>query len=248
MSMHNDVVVVVTACDMQSFRIHHEHTDTITAQQCGVFPLDYTVGSAQSLFYTRLPSDASPTLFVCICGFDGIFVYAISMDQLLAPQPDTGITTIWGLTESADGPEASEYDRSDDRIFQPLFGKYSPTLSWLLASYRQNRPIRFATLPICLQDRAPLDNSAASLPEYRLDHADLPALYALGVYDYHEVMGLAVFGNAFGELVLFNIGGIDLSKSTDYLGTLRLCPVSEGCDPLSEVRTVHDGYDCTTAE
>lgn len=244
MSVHKDVVVVVTACEVRSFRIRYDQAGIIAAQLCGVFRLDHTVGSAQSLFYRQRPSDLSPTLFVCICGFDGVFVSTISMAQLLAPRSNTDITTVWSL--AADREEI-ENGGSDDELYQPHFGKYFPTLSWLFNSYSKNRPIRFATLPVHLRN-SPSDNAAAVLPESRLDQVDLPALYALGVYDYHEVLGLAVFGNAFGELALFNIGEIDLNKSSEYLTPLRLHPLTDNCELVSEVRAMYGGSIRTVAD
>lgn len=40
-----------------------------------------------------------------------------------------------------------------------------------------------------------------------LDRLDLPSLSAMAVRDYDPGLGLAVFGNYYGELVLYNLGG-----------------------------------------
>lgn len=49
-------------------------------------------------------------------------------------------------------------------------------------------------------------------PPLKFTHLDLPALYAMGVRDYDPGLGLAIFGNYFGELTIYNPGRSNISK------------------------------------
>lgn len=80
----------------------------------------------------------------------------------------------------------------------------------------------FATLLEGLPASPPSDGHSPIEPTYILEHPDLPALYAACVYDYDDALGVAAFGNAYGELAVLNLGASDitlLSTSFELLVT-----------------------------
>lgn len=56
---------------------------------------------------------------------------------------------------------------------------------------------------------------------FKLDHPDMPALYGMGVFDYDAALGLAVFGNMFGELAVFDLSGTNVKGVTQCFEEIR---------------------------
>lgn len=235
MALHGELAIVVTPQEIQSYSVVRHGDDLIHVQLLRIYELDHPVGFAQCVFRSCSPSDTSPTLFASICGSDGIFVYTSSIDRLRALEGADDLTLSWALPGGTKQGRVSP--RRDDDLYLPSFGKYCPTLSWLIGPFQPGKHIAFATLPALLTDSDPSENDISVLPEFRLEHPDLPALYAQGVYDYDEGLGLAVFGNAFGELAVFNLSGIDLDTAENSFGIINsLASVTVDDELLSQVR------------
>ena len=63
----------------------------------------------------------------------------------------------------------------------------------------------------------------------------MPALYARGVYDYDETLGLVVFGNTFGELCMFNIANTDIAQLESCFQPFLIPGICDISDMLSTV-------------
>ena len=133
---------------------------------------------------------------------EAMSVYAIEEDDLRQPRDgfDFDVTSVWST------PPTELH-----QPYNPHFGSQASTLSWLDTPMRCSRHVQFVTLAAPLANKRSRTTSAESAEPavFHLDHPELPAMYAAGVYDYDEGLGIGVFGNAYGELVLFNLTGID---------------------------------------
>lgn len=83
---------------------------------------------------------------------------------------------------------------------------------------------------------APLRRTLADEPYFRLVGPYIPALYFHAVRDFDEGLGLLIAGNAFGELVLCQFGGLSLQKLDGCFPEMQLPPLKT--TTLSEVRSI----------
>lgn len=155
--------------------------------------LSHTVGSA-SLSPTESHDHQSASLRLCVTCTDGIFVYDVICD----PKREVfSSNLIW------------HYYKSDTRQHVPalscgMLGTTGGSVSWLHGSMRDwDFTIRFATARL----PAKIGSPQPAVVEWHDD--EMPALYALGVYDYDEACGILVIGNAYGELSLYDFSTSD---------------------------------------
>lgn len=88
---------------------------------------------------------------------------------------------------------------------RPMFSRDCEFLSWMEVCDEVLPPImNFSTMPCGSQKQV----------VFKLDHPDMPALYGMGVFDYDAALGLAVFGNMFGELAVFDLSGTNVKGVT----------------------------------
>lgn len=212
MCLDDALVVVVTPRELQVWTPVHTPASQ-TSYSLHAIPFDHPVGFASCIIRPSVLGTSSGTLPVALSGQSGIFVYSIGENRLRNDVTPDDLSLIWHLGR-ADPMDATSKRRFDDP-YLPLLGDGRGGLSWLVGSYTSwhefRRHVRFATLPDGLpHSAADMQDDAPAAEEYQLDHPDMPALYAAGVYDYDDGLGLAVFGNAFGELALFRFGGIPL--------------------------------------
>lgn len=182
-------------------------------------------------------------LYLALSGDNGLFMYCCAKDKLRSEGPRDDLSYVWGhQAASTYLPEPAGPYYEDP--FKLLFGSKCSTISWLSGPRDFDRPISFVTLPGgILKDNDIVHPQLA--PVYELKHPDLPALYALGVYDYNETLGVAIFGNAFGELSLFNLAGLDIRKIEGcFVPAVASAAHNVGVDLLRTVS--HPAYDHLT--
>ena len=95
-----------------------------------------------------------------------------------------------------------------DDMTRPLFGQDHQTLTWFNATKR--KPWRHVGLTAAIVPSAPPPSHRAASSRvhvYTMVDPDGPALHAMGVRDFDEVLGILVLGNACGELTVYDLTG-----------------------------------------
>ncbi|CAL1698373.1 unnamed protein product [Somion occarium] len=166
--------------------------------------LPHKVGSAAfSPTICRDSSNSRSPLRLCIACDDGIFVYQLDCDLSVG---SLSLTILWHYT----APRTDEYILEASQV---SFGVTDGTVSFLLgAEENLEQPITFAMA------RIPVGDSDAKPPTFDWYDDTMPSQYCMGIRDYDESRGIAVFGNAFGELALYDFSGSDASL---FEGTFR---------------------------
>ncbi|CAL1698387.1 unnamed protein product [Somion occarium] len=185
--------------------------------------LPHKVGSAAfSPTVRRGPSNPKSPLRLCIACDDGMFVYQLDCNISAG---SLSLVALWHYTAP----------RTDKYIFeacQVSFGVTDGTVSWLLSAPRSlEQPVTFATA------RIPVGDSHATPPTFDWYDDTMPGQYCMGVRDYDESRGIAVFGNAFGELALYDFSGSDASLFDGAFRELSFTPLEDGdllpTDPIA---------------
>ena len=180
---------------------------------------------------SRTLEDRGDMLYVCTTSEQGISVFRLPIGQLKrqAFGPPTHesplvLEQIWRDNPS----ESSEYYRAhggsrsfcSEYRYLPKLSADCRTVSWLCGPpFLDGEQVTFATLADGLpgtsapqtHTRKTSWNTTFAL-QYTVRHPHLPAMYAQGVYDYDASLGVGIFGNAYGELALCNISGVDLKQ------------------------------------
>ncbi|KAK7683176.1 hypothetical protein QCA50_013849 [Cerrena zonata] len=128
-------------------------------------------------------------LKLCITSSEGVFVYGVLCD----PSNDVlSLNSIWNFSGTIT-------DNHDPLFTKGTLGNIGGGVSWLHGSGNSRHfPIKFATV------RLPVGDGESQPSIFEWYDVSMPALYALGVYDYDEARGVLVLGNAFGELSLYD--------------------------------------------
>lgn len=64
----------------------------------------------------------------------------------------------------------------------------------------------------------------------------MPALYGMGVFDYVGALGLAVFGNVFGELAVFDLSGTNVGGVVKCFEEIRFDAQDRSVTVVPDVR------------
>lgn len=162
--------------------------------------LPHLVGAA--VFALHLDHSSTPplaSLRLCINCDNGIHVYRVFCDidlSLLSLEP------IWHHNPEPNGPIRGK------RLvtFSPSLGVTGECVSWLWGDGRaEDNVYTFAMKRI----------TSESCRTFEWFDEDMPAQAGFGVRDVDEARGMMVFGNAFGELALYDFSGY---SSEDFAG------------------------------
>ena len=100
-----------------------------------------------------------------------------------------------------------------------MLGATGRTISWLYgAQVRWEFPVKFAIARLPVHP----GGSSAAISEWH--DTQMPALHAQVVYDYDDARGVVVFGNAFGELSLYDFSDSDPDIFGGWLASKLVVP------------------------
>lgn len=222
MDIGDDLVVAVSPDKVDVFAIvGGVAAEEATVRHLRKIELKVSVGFADIKILE--PPPGAPTsereLRLAIAGEGGVFLYSVALGPAGADTALIGneLAQVWHQPVVETG--FAEVDASYP--FKPLIDP-SGTISWLEAILPEKwtlppRQLSFRTLSR-RPNIPPPDGEDTPPHVFVLDHPELPALYAMGVYDYDASLGLAIFGNYYGETALF-----DLSGSYTGTGALQRC-------------------------
>lgn len=197
MALRPDVAVAVTPKKLHLFFVTHtgnvkEHVKHIRSVELAV-----SVGFADVKFVGTTSKDGmcGYELRICLAGEDGLYLYGIAEEDIHTP--DVQMSSIWSLPRTPTGREALPFCPTIDE---------SGTVSWLQGYPKNSLDINSKNplLPISFHTttRRTLVDKDYLATTYELEDVELPAMYAMGVYHYDAGLGVAVFGNFYGELAL----------------------------------------------
>ena len=231
MAICGRVVAVVMPWQLRLLVLNISAEGSMTAEQTRSIPLKCSVGWAQTLF------SEPERLHLCICGQDGLFTYSVPVGESRSGGQTEDLLPLWHMQRYT-ALQMELYRRQDWASYFPQFGAHGTTIIWLQRALHSTKHIGFATLPEGLSDARFAGGNSHSPHVYELEHPELPAMYAAGVYDYDEALGVAVFGNAFGELALFNLSALSLARLQSCFKPLLLLPEDAGYEFLPTVSHV----------
>lgn len=220
MAICDDLVAVVTPKHIKCFAFSCDDGGKLSASQISEVSLSYSVGFADARFI----EDATPPhplndLRVCIAGQNGLYLLHFSVDELRSRHLKPNPSCIFSQPLPSG---INLYLASDTAVtFRPLIDACG-TMSWFEGINEgddSEEPLSFRTISHAMNARHGQHGEPPTPLIFR--NSELPALYAMGVRDYDPGLGLAVFGNYFGELVLYNLGRSNISKITSCFGPLE---------------------------
>jgi hypothetical protein len=231
MAFEDDVAVVVTPRELQIFSVQIQQDGCLVSDHLRSIDLSPSIGFAQSFFTRPTGLENSSTFYLALSGVDGLFVYRIATYGL---RYGDHLPEIMSL--KTDAAECLASHGPADYTYQPSFSASGETLSWLVGNFEDfGRPGRFATLSCGLAYPSNSDDISETPAHYELSHSDLPSLYAASVYDFDYGLGVAVFGNAYGELAMVCIDDRDIKDLMDCFDPLNLSPLSGEDEIASKV-------------
>ena len=187
-----------------------------SSYQCWkTFRFPHTVGNASFLRIASLDgtttTELDRPLRLCICCAIDLFVY----DILCNPCEDIfSIRMLWR--------HRAPTDRDKSALAGGMLGATGRTISWLYGSHvRWEFPVKFAIARLPVHP----GGSSTAISEWHDTH--MPALHAQAVYDYDDARGVVVFGNAFGELSLYDFSGSDPGIFGSWLASKLVAPPRE---------------------
>ena len=176
------------------------HTRTEKFRHWRTLPLTHLVGSAtfatESQPMTMLSRPPSPLpLELCISCDDGVYLYHIICDP---SKPLLSFERVWYQK-----PTPIFHKRHSSRVaFEVRLGVTGKMVSWLCCGRSAvSNPFAFAIARVPNSDQT--NNTA--VVEWNTE--PMATQYSLGVRDFDEARGLAVFGNAFGEVFICDFSG-----------------------------------------
>ena len=188
------------------------HTHMEKFSHWRTLPLTHLVGSAT---FTAMPrstrinsrSPYSSPLRLCISCDDGIYLYEVLCDP---NESSLSLNRVWYQQ-----PVPLPRKRHPNRLaFEAALGVTGKMVSWLYCgrTWAHNR-FTFATARVPDGKR----NNDPAVVEW--DAEPMETQYSLGVRDFDEARGLAVFGNAFGEVFLCDFSGTPSNQLEGCLKT-----------------------------
>lgn len=239
MLIEDDIVVAVTTQKMDVKRLDSGHVSMLFHRRFAM-PIsfaDLTVATPSQDPRTSEGPAGQNVFYLATSNENGIMVYRFSLNDLqeyVEPdQPveeDSGdpeyvgmgpLTRMWRyrvpvVVQPPHGPDNGPPDWTHAvDTYHPKLGARGQTISWLRApTSLKGGPVTFATLKEGLLAKECPAGGGYSTSELEFhiggDDPGMPAMYAMGVYDYDGGLGVAVFGNVYGELALCNVAGSDI--------------------------------------
>ena len=162
-------------------------TPTVIPLRWKSISIPYVVGAA--IF------SSTNSLRLCTTSNDGIMVYNVILD---IKQSNLSLDLLWHHEPTPDvsSPLPAMV------TFSPCWGVSGSLVSWMTIDH--NDESDFSKFSI---ERLPSHSTDEKLPIFNWFDNDMPIQCAIGVHDFDEVKGLAIFGNAFGELCLYDFAG-----------------------------------------
>ncbi|CAL1699394.1 unnamed protein product [Somion occarium] len=146
----------------------------------------------------------SEKLYLCIANHRGIHIYEVICRPL-----DDHLELIPVWTHNL-GLVAQKYE---SLTIQPRFGASPHVITWLRDC------VDLSFLPTFVAARIPTADSVVGAEDViEISDPNLPSLYCQPVRDFDEARGVAIFGNAFGELALVDFSGV-AGRSQEVLGS-----------------------------
>lgn len=175
--------------------------------------LSRLIGAATFSMHINLEpfTPAFPSLRLCISCDDGIFVYKVlcNIEESLL-----SLDLLWQHIPESKTQTPPKYFAS----LCPSLGVTGGSVSWLSGDvYARGDRFTFS------MERVPSNYSSKRSQTFEWFDENMPIQSAIGVRDVDEARGLAVFGNAFGELCLYDFGTSSFSRFEDYYKHY-LCP------------------------
>lgn len=166
--------------------------------------LSHLVGSASFSPYTPLESSTLSLRLGISCD-DGVYVYNVSCD---VQRSELSMNLIWQCKPTP----TPQYPLRPRFAFDVSLGVTGNTVLWLSGSHGVRTD--FFTFSMAMLPSDPDDQPSI------IDWFDesMPVQYFLGVRDFDEARGIAIFGNAFGELCLYDFSS---SPPQDFEGCCR---------------------------
>ncbi|KAI0069878.1 hypothetical protein K474DRAFT_1680580 [Panus rudis PR-1116 ss-1] len=195
MAMEDMLIAVLTRKRLYIFvaNVHQSGAPPYTLWLQAEIPV--SVAYAQLMFdsaYSLTPFDyRARLLHICITGHDGIYYYQVDCAAYTQDAQGFILNCAWHRGYK------SKLSEGEIIAIKPEFGRNARTLSWLEHSFASfDRPTSFAAAR--LEDL--IRSQRTEVPTIQNDATI--AQYFMGVRDYDDTRGLAVFGNGFGELSL----------------------------------------------
>ena len=204
MHMHNTWVALVRRGILEVYVL-----DKSSYRCWKTFRFSHTIGKASFLrvapYCTR---EQDRSLRLCIsCAID-LFVYDIHCN----PCEDIfSIRMLWHHRASSDCDKSA--------LAGGMLGATGEAVAWLYGGQvRWEFPVKFAIA------RLPVHPGGSSTAISEWHDTQMPALHAQVVYDYDDARGVVVFGNAFGELSLYDFSDSDPGIFGSWLASKLVAP------------------------
>lgn len=219
MAISEHTVAVVSPRRLRVFILQDDHVWALAQ----TIDISHSIGYAAIQFlpprvdpktevFTNIPTE----LRMAIAGQDGLFLYRIT--RPLDATASFQASLVWDHT-----PGEREY------AHYPVFGQGCESLSWIEGSVTSIPELSFLTIRCDFETQA--DTFHPTVLELGRSH--MPAMYGMGVFDYDGVLGIAVFGNIFGDLVVVDLSGANVEAVTDCFEDLQFEALH--CDAVSDV-------------
>ena len=238
MAIADGIIAVLSPRRLRTYSFSPDEQGGVTVRHLRSIELQHSIATAHLRFERPDHSAQSTRLYLALSGDDGIFVYSVPKDRLRVKGPHTDLSCVWSHRATSihlSEPDGSYYDDP----FKILLGSTCSSISWLSVHRTLDRPVTFVTLPYGFSNADGLElsssTSSTSSSVYGLNHPDMPALYAMGVFDYDETLGLGVFGNVFGELCLLKLAAPDMSTLEGCFEPLNIPLANDDADFLPTV-------------
>lgn len=237
MDIKDDLVVAISPNAVQIFSLADIlAAERETAQHLRKIELSVSVGFADVKILEPAPG-FPPTeceVRIALAGEEGIFLCSVVLGRTVESATSVGESLVLAWHQ----PVVAGLDASYP--MKPLIDSFG-TVSWLesIIPEKETSPVhQFSFHTLSRRPKAPHPQSDGTLPHvYVLDRPELPALYAMGVYDYDASLGLAIFGNYYGEIVLFDLSGSSSGTGAHQSSFVPLTILTESSDRiLPEVR------------
>lgn len=219
MAISERTVAVVSPRRLRIFALQDDHAWALTQ----------TIGISHSIGYATIQflpphmdpgesplSDVPTELRMAIAGQDGLFLHRIT--ETLDTTALFQASLVWHHTPG----------KREDAHY-PVFSQGCEFLSWMEGCVASIPDVSFLTVRCGFEAQADAPRS----PIFELDRSHTPAMCGMGVFDYDGVLGLAAFGNIFGELAVVDLSGTNVEAVTGCFQDLQLEALH--CDVVSDV-------------
>ncbi|KAI0075220.1 hypothetical protein K474DRAFT_1676529 [Panus rudis PR-1116 ss-1] len=205
-------------------------------------PISVPIGYAQLALLRDHSSHLSPStprylLHVCITGERGLYYYQAHFD---CNTTSLDLNIMWGHCTKPRG--SAKLQPGELITVKPEFGVYPGTLSWLEHSFDDTTRLSTFTTINLLNMMSDSSSGTEGHNIFTIVDDALPDQHFMPVRDYDETRGIAVFGNGYGELALYDLSGTDpkqLEACLERVGFPHVscddCPVLGSCTSIASL-------------